>query len=79
MKFLGEHTQGKHLFMKMEFVEGQNLNSYLLGRKFESLTWHRRFGTIVTLEYLKALGALREKMVINRDIKPDNIMVSVSP
>ena len=34
-------------------------------------------GVIITLDYFLALGALRARQIMNRDIKPDNIMVNI--
>lgn len=59
----------------MEYLEGKNLREYLLQHRDMDAKARTKFGIKVTLQVLNALGALRAKRIMNRDIKADNIMV----
>ena len=68
----------RYFIIKMEYVEGVNLNNFILNNTL-SIQERKRFGVKVVLDYLSALSALRFHQIVNRDIKPENIMVNVQP
>ena len=78
--FYDEEPHPKYIILKMEYIDGEPLTKFLLkSPKYEgmSVQQKRRFGVIVSLNYISALSALRTYHIANRDIKPDNIMVNV--
>ena len=67
-------TKGYH-FMVMEFVDGQNLETYIKERKVVSVSRSLQIVEAVA----EALGvALEQVGVIHRDIKPANILLTAS-
>jgi WD40 repeat protein len=66
-------TIGENYFYAMEFVEGENLETFI--RRSE------RLEPMLTLEIAAqvaaGLGAVHKKNLVHRDIKPSNIMVSL--
>lgn len=65
----------------MEYCDGWNLRKFLL-EKYQSFEHFfptkKYFAVKVCLDYINALTEVRSKMITNRDIKPDNIMVKVT-
>lgn len=65
--------------IKMEFCEGTNLRHYLLSEQYGKLSAEKAkyYATRICLDYIHALAEMRSKMVTNRDIKPDNIIIQI--
>lgn len=63
----------------MEYCEGRNLKSLLLSDYYRKAIMPnpKYFSTKVTLDILHALAQIRNSLVSNRDIKPDNVIVQV--
>lgn len=62
------------LWLVMEFCDGGNLNEYLLSRPPDEKQNHR-----VVLQLSSAVAFLHNLGVIHRDLKPDNVLVCVTP
>jgi serine/threonine-protein kinase len=64
--------QENHLFIEMQFVEGQSLRQWIKDKKRLSPADAMR----VTLEVARAMAAAHAKGIVHRDIKPDNILLT---
>lgn len=61
----------------MQFCQGTNLRNFLLSEEYANLSEKKvkYYATRICLDYIHALAEVRSKMVTNRDIKPDNIII----
>lgn len=69
----------QYYVIKMEFCQGQNLKKFLLSPAYQKLDpiKSKYYATKICLDYISAIAEIRNKMVTNRDIKPDNIVIQI--
>jgi tetratricopeptide (TPR) repeat protein/predicted Ser/Thr protein kinase len=65
-------TQPSNFFIAMEYVEGPNIGQYL--QRKGKLTV--REAVNLMSQACAALGAIHEKGIVHRDIKPDNLLIA---
>jgi serine/threonine-protein kinase PpkA len=59
-------------YLAMEYVSGESLRAYVKRQKFSE-----KAGIAVMREAVRALGVAHAEGIVHRDIKPDNIMLTV--
>lgn len=64
-------TEDGLLYMALEYLQGQDLRSYLKENPDRSV----KYCTEVTLEILKSLQAAHELSIVHRDLKPENVFL----
>ena len=69
----GEDDQGRP-FMVMEFLRGEDLRHAIKGGK----TGHTRERLATALQIARALEHIHSQKIIHRDIKPDNVFITLS-
>lgn len=72
VKLVKTFKNDSHLFFVMEFVNGINMEDYLIGRKSKKNTYETKFYAACLLCILDYLNS---KSIAHRDIKPSNIMI----
>ncbi|XP_028754787.1 serine/threonine-protein kinase STE11-like isoform X2 [Neltuma alba] len=71
VKYYGNETIGRHIFLYMEYVQSGSLRKYISDRRVLPELLIRNF----TKQILSGLDYLSNKRVVHRDIKPANLLV----
>ena len=64
----------RHVYMVMEYLEGQTLNAMISGDRFDGMNLQQRWRLVEMIA--RGLAYAHQKKVIHHDIKPANIFVS---
>jgi serine/threonine protein phosphatase PrpC len=66
-----EHHQRSHLYVAMEYIEGQTLKQWMTDHPAPDLDSVRR----IIEQVSKGLGAFHRKEMLHQDLRPDNVMI----
>lgn len=75
LKIYDLYDDGRQWLLSMELIEGDTLHR-ILKRKMGPLTAHERMS--IAIDLCAGLGAIHDRGVIHRDLKPQNVMIDDS-
>ena len=75
MKFYNSFLENNNVYLVLEFIEGEKLNDLLKKHKGMGQYLNQNLIIIILKGIINGLNYLHKRIVIHRDITPDNIMI----